>query len=226
MFLLDALAKQTKTDAFRNLQFTEFKGHVSIAQGVATLKDWIEHGNDQRISLEGTVGLDGRYELSFQPAVAKALAGKLSRSALAQQFMTDQQGYLTFPSQVVITGQGTNYQLGMRLPAGKEARQQMGQTLNGVLQGVMDQQLNKRDKKKRDNGEAAPAQPGGAPESTPALGGGSGKMDLGGIVEQQLKKRQEKEQKKKDKKKKNKDKKNKEKANDMEPAVEPAAPGQ
>lgn len=138
-FLLDAVAQQTRVDQFKTIQYDEFSGQITTDQGVATLKDWIERGKEQRISLEGTVTLDGRYELLFRPAVTQKMAGKLGKNALAQQLLTDSQGFMSLPTQVAITGQGTQFQLGGRIAVDKGGNGTLDQNLRGVLKGVADQ---------------------------------------------------------------------------------------
>ena len=151
-FLLDAIAKQTKIEQFKSVQFDEFSGRIVTADGVATLKDWIERGKEQRISLEGTVTLDGRYDLLFQPAVTQKMAGKLGKNQLAQQLLVDSQGFFSLPFQVAISGEGTNYQLGGRTTLDKNVKGALDQNMRNVLQGVVGRQSPKGQGLKGDSG--------------------------------------------------------------------------
>lgn len=179
---LDDLAQQTRIDSFRTLQYTEFHGRTSIEGGVATLKDWSERGKEQRINMDGTVGLDGKCELSLEPALSKALAGKLSKNDMAQQLLGDQQGFITLAA-IPISGMWPDLKVGsVKLKLDKEGKNQLNDELRTTLKGVIEQKLqkqtNKGQKKPKDDPSATPESGSGAGSDNG--NGGAGDSGSGG----------------------------------------------
>lgn len=186
-FLLNALAQQTRVESFRNLRYSEFSGHVTAADGVASLKDWTERGKDQMLTLSGTMSLlDGRYKLAIQPAVGPELARRISDNALAQQLLSDQQEYMRFPFQLVVTGEGSRYQMvpQVGLPVAGEG-QKPADSLRRVIGGVIEKELLEREAKTRKD-KAHEARPEVAPRgenASTSAGVRTRREPVGGLVD-------------------------------------------
>ncbi len=176
--LLELLARETRIPSFESFKFFSFEGDVHLRQGRAELDGVRIVGPSHALAIEGFYGLDGQLDLSIQPAVAADLIPLETKNEYLQALLAPGETGLTpLPLKFGIVGSTGNYSVRpeVALPA---SREQLGNTLRGIVGGALQDRLAGRGDP--DDGEAG----GEKRESLlpelpelPGLGGLTGRRD-------------------------------------------------
>lgn len=109
MAWMTELARVTDYEQFRDLTFEHFDGRLEITDGRAQINDWVFRGEENKIGLSGWFSLDGTYRLVISPSLKEEMAEQLGEESLIAGLISDGEGFLPMPLDLVVKGQGADY---------------------------------------------------------------------------------------------------------------------
>lgn len=139
LFLLEELARATRLDEFRQLSFDRFEGVLVVRDGEARLPGWTVKGDQERLKIAGTIGLDGRYDLKLTPSVSGEKADRISDNPYLRQLLEGEGGFFKLPVALKITGKGQDYRVSLdraSLLEGRSLQDSAEQMLDSYVEGL------------------------------------------------------------------------------------------